>query len=189
MFSTNIYRTYEKLKSHLFFYLRLLYIIRTFCFGDFSIIHFLDHGVCGYIAWRDFIYQYLVNIHLSLETLRLNRLVEQTVLVGHYKRVGKSNDTEKFRKRTLVVLPMNNPHICETNVNVSTAVIDNMYEQVFLVRNVSNDNTEDTVDGSLYVDFRMKPGVKLISQEGKHTLKVLVFAHLYTCINNVILHI
>jgi hypothetical protein len=102
------------------------------------------------------------------ETLRLNRLVTQTVLVGHYKPLdgNVSNDTERFRQRTLAVLPMNKPEICEIEVNVSKCVTDDIYEQVFLVRNVSHSNTEEIVDGSLYVDFAMTPGIKLISQEG-----------------------
>ncbi|XP_045158947.2 uncharacterized protein LOC123524664 isoform X2 [Mercenaria mercenaria] len=107
------------------------------------------------------------NMSAITETLRLNRLITQNVLVGHYKPLdgSETKDTERFRQRTLVVLPIDNPDIREIEVNVLKGVTDDVYEQVFLVRNVSKSNTMDIVDGSLYVDFAMRPGIKIISHD------------------------
>lgn len=109
------------------------------------------------------------NLHfMIIETLRLNRLVTQNVLVGHYKPLEgtETKDTGRFRQRTLVVLPVDNPEIRDIEVNVLQGVTDDIYEQVFLVRNVSNNSVGDIVDGSLYVDFAMASGIKIISHEG-----------------------
>lgn len=104
---------------------------------------------------------------ITAKTLRLNRLIQQNVLVGHYKPVDEmeTNDTERFRQRTLVVLPIDNPDIRDIEVNVLKGITDEIYEQVFLVRNVSNSDAGEIVDGSLYVDFAMAtPGIRIISR-------------------------
>ena len=90
--------------------------------------------------------------------------------MGHYKPVEENvtEDIERFRQRTLVVLPIDNPEIRDIEVNVLKGVTDDIYEQVFLVRNVSNSDTGEIVDGSLYVDFAMStPGIRIISATGK----------------------
>ncbi|XP_045158952.2 uncharacterized protein LOC123524665 isoform X2 [Mercenaria mercenaria] len=101
---------------------------------------------------------------ITVKTLRLNRLLTQNVLVGHYKPLDESetNDTERFRQRTLVVLPIDNPEIRDIEVNVLKGITEDIYEEVFLVRNVSHSETGALVDGSLYVDFAMSPGIKII---------------------------
>lgn len=102
---------------------------------------------------------------LIAATLRLNRLVTQEVLVGHFKPVeGTENtDSERFKQRTLVVLPIDDPEIRDIEVNVLLGVTEDIYSDVFLVRNVST--TEEIVDGSLYIDFVMSPGIKRIRND------------------------
>jgi len=97
------------------------------------------------------------------ETLQLNRLVTQNVLVGHYKPIdGATNsDSERFRKRTLLVLPLDHHDIREIEVNILHGVDDfeDLYQDVFLVHSASDDI--HLVD-SLYVEFAKRPGVKIL---------------------------
>ncbi|XP_052257762.1 uncharacterized protein LOC127862608 isoform X2 [Dreissena polymorpha] len=94
------------------------------------------------------------NMRTITETLQLNRVVSQSVLVGHYKPVEGygQTDTEKVKKRTLVVLPMDHPEIREIEVNVleDDGDISDIYERVFNVCNISN--SLDVVD-TIYVEF------------------------------------
>ncbi|XP_052776405.1 uncharacterized protein LOC128214148 isoform X2 [Mya arenaria] len=92
------------------------------------------------------------NMHTITEMLQLNRLVTQNVLVGHYKPVGdvESGDSKHFKRRTLIVLPLDHPEIREVEVNVLEGQAD-LYEEVVSVQNISSDM--DVVD-SLYVEFR-----------------------------------
>ncbi|KAH3698197.1 hypothetical protein DPMN_085716 [Dreissena polymorpha] len=91
-------------------------------------------------------------------TLQLNRLVTQNVLVGHYKAVKgmETVDTDSYRKRTLVVLPLDHPEIREIEVNVleDDGDISEIYEKVFSVSNISS--SLDVVD-TIYVDFWKEP--------------------------------
>lgn len=87
----------------------------------------------------------------------------QNVLVGHYKPVEgvPITDSEHFRKRTLIVLPLDHPDIREIEVNVLHGVDDfeDVYEEVFLVHSASDDlHLIDT----LYVEFAKRPGIKMI---------------------------
>lgn len=88
------------------------------------------------------------------ETLQLNRLVTQNVLVGHYKAVEGMDtvDTDSYRKRTLVVLPLDHPEIREIEVNVleDDGDISEIYERVFQVSNISS--SLEVVD-TIYVEF------------------------------------
>lgn len=104
---------------------------------------------------------------VTAEILRLNRLVTQNVLVGHYKPLDETqtNDTERFRQRTLAVLPVGDIEVGEIEVNVLKGITEDVYEQVFLVRNVSKTNSAEIVDGSLYVDFATSSGIKIISHQ------------------------
>lgn len=93
----------------------------------------------------------------------------QTVLVGHYKPIEEATATateaEGVRKRTLVVLPLDNKEIREIEVNVLKDATEEDYEKIFLVRNVSN--TDELIDGSLYVDFVCSTsGMKFIQHKG-----------------------
>ncbi|KAH3693894.1 uncharacterized protein LOC127862607 isoform X2 [Dreissena polymorpha] len=94
------------------------------------------------------------NMRTITETLQLNRVVSQNVLVGHYKPVEGygPTDTKKVKKRTLVVLPMDHPEIREIEVNVleDGGDISDIYERVFNVCNISN--SLDVVD-TIYVEF------------------------------------
>lgn len=89
--------------------------------------------------------------------------------MGHYKPVDKNetNDTERFRERTLAVLPLDKPEIREIEVYVLKGITEDIYEQIFLVRNVSKVSSAEIVEGSLYVDFVMTPGIRFISHQGK----------------------
>lgn len=87
----------------------------------------------------------------------------QNVLVGHYKPVEdvSSTDSERFKKRTLLVLPIDHPDIRDIEVNVLKGVDDfgDLYQDVFLVRNVSHDL--DLID-TLYVEFAKRQSVKML---------------------------
>lgn len=72
-----------------------------------------------------------------------------------------STDSERFRRRTLVVLPLDHPDIREIEVNVLKGVDDfeDLYEEVFLVQSASDDiHLIDT----LYVEFAKRPGVRML---------------------------
>lgn len=84
---------------------------------------------------------------------------------------NETNDTDRFRQRTLAVLPLDNPEIREIEVHVLKGVTEDVYEQVFLVRNVSRSSAAEIVEGSLYIDFAMTPGIKIISHQGKLKIK------------------
>ncbi|XP_052257765.1 titin-like isoform X3 [Dreissena polymorpha] len=94
------------------------------------------------------------NMRTITETLQLNRLVTQNVLVGHYKAVEgmETVDTDSYRKRTLVVLPLDHPEIREIEVNVleDDGDISEIYERVFNVSNISS--SLEVVD-TIYVEF------------------------------------
>ncbi|XP_052274788.1 uncharacterized protein LOC127874472 isoform X2 [Dreissena polymorpha] len=94
------------------------------------------------------------NMRTITETLQLNRLVTQNVLVGHYKAVEgmETVDTDSYRKRTLVVLPLDHPDIREIEVNVleDDGDISEIYEKVFNVSNISS--SHEVVD-TIYVEF------------------------------------
>lgn len=93
------------------------------------------------------------------DTLRLNRLVTQNVLVGHYKPIDSFclEDTESFRLRTLVVIPLDIPDVREIEVNVLEGLTEDIYSDNFHITNVSRDL--ELVDGSLYIDFAMHPRI------------------------------
>lgn len=99
--------------------------------------------------------------------------------MGHYKPVqeNETRDTERFHQRTLAVLPLDNPEICEIKVHVLKDVSKDIYEQVFLVRNVSKTSSAEIVEGSLYIDFVIRPQMKIISHLGK-----LKIGSYYTCV-------
>lgn len=79
-----------------------------------------------------------------------------------------TRDTERFRQRTLAVLPLDKREIRVIEVHVLKGVKEeDIYEQVFLVRNVSKTSSAETVEGSLYIDFVMRPRMKIISNQGK----------------------
>lgn len=130
-----------------------------------QVVRFLDDKIKR--VYTQNLLEGIENMRTITDTLRLNRLVAQKVFVGHYKALdeAQAKDTERFRQRTLVVIPVDNPEIREIEVNVLQGDTDDVYERVFLVRNVSNTQTEDIVDGSLYVDFAMTPRIKIISHE------------------------
>ncbi|KAH3693888.1 uncharacterized protein LOC127862612 [Dreissena polymorpha] len=94
------------------------------------------------------------NMRTITETLQLNRLVTQNVLVGHYKAVEgmETVDTDSYRKRTLVVLPLDHPEIRDIEVNVleDDGDISEIYEKVFNVSNISS--SHEVVD-TIYVEF------------------------------------
>ena len=104
--------------------------------------------------------------HGFSETIRLNRLVCQNVLVGHYKAEGEADTEDGITSRSLVVLPIDNLEICEIQVHVLQRATDEDYEQIFLVRNVSKKDLE-VVDGTLYVDFLVDNGPKRVSAATK----------------------
>lgn len=110
-----------------------------------------------------------ISFFVPAETLRLNRLVIQNVLVGHYKPVdeNETHDTKRFRQRTLAVLPLDKREIRAIEVHVLKGVTEDIYEQVFLVRNVSKTSSAAIIEGSLYIDFVMRPRMKIISNQGK----------------------
>ncbi|KAL4236925.1 hypothetical protein ACF0H5_005311 [Mactra antiquata] len=103
------------------------------------------------------------NMTTITDVLQLNRLVSKEVLVGHYKPIEgvENTDSDRFKKRTLIVVPLDNYEIRNIEVNVLISDPDDTYSDVFLVRNVSN--TEKIVDGSLYVDFSTSSGIAHIS--------------------------
>lgn len=86
------------------------------------------------------------------------------VLVGHYKPVQDNTDAENraFKKRTLIILPTDNPEIRDIEVNVLQDVTEDTYENIFLVRNVSR-SQEELMDGALYIDFANCHGIRRFS--------------------------
>ncbi|XP_052257644.1 uncharacterized protein LOC127862522 isoform X2 [Dreissena polymorpha] len=94
------------------------------------------------------------NMRKITKTLQLNRLVTQNVLVGHYKPVEglDTGDSERFRKRTLVVIPLDHPEIREIQVHAleDDAEISAIYEKVFNVYNISS--SHEVVD-AIYVEY------------------------------------
>ncbi|KAL4236927.1 hypothetical protein ACF0H5_005313 [Mactra antiquata] len=103
---------------------------------------------------------------ISDTSFRLNRLVTQEVLVGHYKPVTEYNDFEVsadgVKQRTLILLPTDNPDIKDIEVNVLKDFNDDVYEDIFMVRNVSRSKRE-VMDGALYIDFADCPGIRRFS--------------------------
>ena len=129
-------------------------------------------------------------------TLRLNRIVKQRVIVGHYKPVAevdnvaeteektdkknedkeKDNDTENtdsseadsdnkdVRKRTVVVIPVDNPEIGEIPVNVCEGDVLTIYESLVNIKSVTE--AREMVQENLCLDFEVKPGMKLLATDG-----------------------
>lgn len=104
------------------------------------------------------------------DTYRLNRLVTQEVLIGHYKPVNEEafNRSGALKQRTLILLPIDNPEIRDIEVNVSNDVSEDMYEHIFQVRNVSR-SEEELMDGALYIDFADCPGIRRFSSKTSPT--------------------
>lgn len=114
-------------------------------------------------------------------TLRLNRIVKQHVLIGHYKPISehtedqggadanKSEDNKNadttakdIRKRTVIVLPVDNPEIGNIEVNIYDGDVLTIYEKLVNIQSVSE--AKDMVRDTLCVDFSVKPGIKLIEE-------------------------
>ena len=100
--------------------------------------------------------------------MQINRLVLQKVLIGHYKEPEETrNPSEKFCKRTLVVIPLDSLNIREITVRVrlSNAEEDPIYEP-FLVRNVNADKSDyvDMAEG-LYVEFVKRPRIIRLKED------------------------
>ncbi|XP_052777336.1 uncharacterized protein LOC128214747 isoform X2 [Mya arenaria] len=86
--------------------------------------------------------------------IQINRLVTQTVLVGHLQPIGQlQNDKGRFRKKTHIALPLDHPGIRDTSVTVSQNYdyYDRIYEGFLLVKNLSEDMQ---IINTLHVEFK-----------------------------------
>ncbi|XP_045158946.2 uncharacterized protein LOC123524663 [Mercenaria mercenaria] len=126
------------------------------------------------------------------ETLRLKRIVKQRVLVGHYKPVIEPDNAESaegngpsesenpdaenvdnenanaadsgdVRRRTVVMIPVDNPEIGEIPVNICEGDILTIYESLVNIKSVTE--AKDMVRETLCLDFDVKPGLKLLTKE------------------------
>ena len=101
--------------------------------------------------------------------MQINRLVLQKVLIGHYKEPEeRPNQSEKFCKRTLVVIPLDSPNIREITVRVRISENpdnDKIYES-FLVRNVNADKDYVDMAEGLYVEFVKRPRIIRLKEDG-----------------------
>lgn len=94
-------------------------------------------------------------------TLTLNRLVTQDVLVGHYVPVGHENYniTEHCRQRTLVVIPLDDSVVMTTKFKVcNDAIKDKICKSI---RNLSDDT--QLLEKAIYVNFASTSGIDRIS--------------------------
>lgn len=84
------------------------------------------------------------------------------MLVGHYKPVyGAETDTEATRKRTVIVLPVDNPDIGEIEVNIYDGDVLTIYDKLVNIQSVAD--VRDMVKDTLCVDFSVNPSIKLIA--------------------------
>ncbi|XP_060576154.1 uncharacterized protein LOC132733515 isoform X2 [Ruditapes philippinarum] len=133
-------------------------------------------------------------------TLRLNRIVKQRVIVGHYKPITDLEKTEEagdigaeknenadsentgtentegseagnkdVRKRTVVVIPVDDPEIGEIPVNVCEGDVLTIYESLVNIKSVTE--ARDMVAQTLCLDFEVKPGMKLITANEEDSKK------------------
>ncbi|XP_052777334.1 uncharacterized protein LOC128214745 isoform X2 [Mya arenaria] len=131
-----------------------------------QIVAFVDdyiHKVCT----QDLV-EGIANMVSISGRVQLNRLVTQTVFVGHLKSIRQpGNDTARFQKRTLIVLPLDHPGIRAVTVSVSQNYddYDRIYESVFLVKNTSDDMQ---IIDTLYVEFKREfPNQRKATSENK----------------------
>ena len=104
--------------------------------------------------------------YLITATLLLKRYQYQDAIIGHYKPLEDLStqpaDSESLVRRSLAVLPLDNPLIREIQVHVLQDTDEEVYDDIFLVTNKSSQMNE-FLDGTLYVDFSKRPGPRRLS--------------------------
>lgn len=95
-------------------------------------------------------------------TVRLNRLVTQQVIVGHYKPLEEVEEQQQdTRKRTMIVLPLDS-EIGSITVVVAQNSDEAVYDDILKMFRTPDDNFDD---GALYVDFAMDTGIRRICHD------------------------
>ena len=123
----------------------------------------------SWVFYYRFVKLYIDRLHIlhcqflfiPASALRINKLVLQKVLIGHYTNPeDPTRDSQKFCKRTLVVIPYDTPDIGEINVRIYKGEEDSPDYEEFLVENVSTEIAE-----GLYVEFLKKPRIILLKED------------------------
>lgn len=119
-----------------------------------KLIQFLDDKIQK-IYTQDLLEGVEQMANVTTSVLQINRLVLQRVLIGHYKEpIESQNKSEKFCKRTLVVIPLDMPGIGEISVKAHIGEKDDPIYETFLVKNVNTEQAE-----GLYVEFLKRPRI------------------------------
>lgn len=131
-----------------------------------KVIRFLDNQIQK-IYTQDLLEGVEQMANVTASALQINRLILQRVLIGHYTEPGQSRKaSEKFCKRTLVVIPLDLPGVREISIKVHIGEEDDPIYEAFLVKNVNADKTDsvDIAEG-LYVEFLKKPRIIRLKED------------------------